>query len=206
MFPVAQAVGIEPISEDRLVANHHASDHGTETAYRMARVLPATPPLVYRSTSTVSLRRTSHVRRPCVHCLSVQRLAVQRRGRRQAGSSMLHQCRCGVPVRCNGLFGSDQSYACGYRSGAEDSGEIGSRRGSVGQITFGESPGFGPRISQVWPTQTGAKPLRSNLQKSQEYPTGLQPPRHSTRRCDTCRSTARRDTARGTSGHLGQQL
>ena len=36
--------------------------------------------------------------------LSAQRLAVQRRERRRTGSSMLHQCPCGVPVRCNGLF------------------------------------------------------------------------------------------------------
>ena len=35
---------------------------------------------------------------------SVERLAVQRRGRRRASFSMLHQCPCGVPVRCNGLF------------------------------------------------------------------------------------------------------
>ena len=33
-----------------------------------------------------------------------ERLAVQRRGRRRAGFSMLHQCPGGVPVRCNGLF------------------------------------------------------------------------------------------------------
>jgi hypothetical protein len=34
----------------------------------------------------------------------VERLAVQRRGRRRTGSSMLHQCPGGVPVRCNGLL------------------------------------------------------------------------------------------------------
>jgi len=33
-----------------------------------------------------------------------ERLAVQRRGRRQIGPSMLHQGLCGVPVRCNGLL------------------------------------------------------------------------------------------------------
>jgi len=33
-----------------------------------------------------------------------ERLAVQRRGRRRTGFSMLHQCPGGVPVRCNGLF------------------------------------------------------------------------------------------------------
>lgn len=39
------------------------------------------------------------------HRWSVQRFAVQRRGRRRTVSSMLHQCPCGVPVRCNGLLG-----------------------------------------------------------------------------------------------------
>ena len=35
---------------------------------------------------------------------SVERLAVQRRGCRRIGSSMLHQGLGGVPVRCNGLL------------------------------------------------------------------------------------------------------
>src|SRR5450759_70980 len=35
---------------------------------------------------------------------SAERLAVQRRGRRRTGSSMLHQCPCGVRVRCNDLM------------------------------------------------------------------------------------------------------
>ncbi len=36
--------------------------------------------------------------------MSVERLAVQRRGRRTSGSLMLLQFPCGDCVRCNGLF------------------------------------------------------------------------------------------------------
>ena len=47
-----------------------------------------------------SLRGTFHH-----HRLTVERLAVQRRGRRTSGSLMLLQFPCGDCVRCNGLFG-----------------------------------------------------------------------------------------------------
>ena len=47
----------------------------------------------------MNLRGTFHH-----HRLTVERLAVQRRGRRTSGSSMLLRFHCGGIVRCNGLF------------------------------------------------------------------------------------------------------
>ena len=79
-----------------------------DLAYKMARIPPANKPLVYRPTSTASLRRTTRLRRPCVHSLSVQRFAVQRRGRRASGSLMLLQFLCGDCVRCNGRLDGGQ--------------------------------------------------------------------------------------------------
>jgi hypothetical protein len=37
---------------------------------------------------------------------SVERFAVQRSGRRQAGAAILRRCVCGDQIRCNGLFDS----------------------------------------------------------------------------------------------------
>ena len=55
---------------------------------------------------------------------SAERLAVQRRGRRRTGFSMLHQCPGGVPVRCNGLLASGASrndFECKYKPGIRHS-------------------------------------------------------------------------------------
>jgi hypothetical protein len=41
---------------------------------------------------------------PQVAAPIVQRLAVQRCGRRQAGATILRRCLCGDHIRCNGLF------------------------------------------------------------------------------------------------------
>ena len=38
------------------------------------------------------------------HRVSVERLAVQRCGRRQAGGTILRRCHCGDHICCNGMF------------------------------------------------------------------------------------------------------
>jgi len=70
------------------------------------------PPDCFRRTTSQSGLARIPVTSPTVEreWASVERLAVQRRGRRRVGFSMLHQCPCGVPVRCNGMLASLESY------------------------------------------------------------------------------------------------